>query len=105
MDNGDTIAFTCVAYGTPLPYITWSRNDSSLSNYSYVTVFEEFMSHNGVTVVKSTLEICGASLEDSGEYSCSADSGISSESFSFVLQVVIEGEVILVTFRMSRRIQ
>ena len=92
MNAGDMIAITCVALGAPLPYITWSKNGSDLSNDSRHTISEVLVSQGGMTFVKSDLEICATEGEtDSLEYECSADNEAGSDSASFQLSVTTTG--------------
>ena len=83
-----TASLTCVAYGLPFPSITWNKNGTAVSNSSLTSIYEETKSENGVSFVRSVLEICGSDLTDSGEYSCTADNGITSDSSNFMITVV-----------------
>ena len=79
MDKGDSIELTCVAYGTPVPSLSWSRHGcSSISNSTTedVFVFTEIVTVNSTIMRRSTLKICNAGEDDSGEYSCSAYNGV-----------------------------
>ena len=87
MNAGDMIAFTCVALGAPLPYITWSKNGSDLSNDSRHTISQVLISQGGITFVKSDLEICATEERDSGRFGCTANSADSSDTGSFNLSV------------------
>ena len=86
-DNGNTITFVCVAYGIPDPSISWNRGDTTLSNGSRVTIYEELLTDNGVTFVQSILELCSAEVEDAGEYSCFAKNTLGNDTAAFVLTV------------------
>ena len=83
-----TASLTCVAYGLPFPSITWNKSGTAVSNSSLTSIYEETKSENGVSFVRSVLEICGSDLTDSGEYSCTADNGITSDSSNFMITVV-----------------
>ena len=87
IDVGDTVAFTCVAYGNPPPHIYWERTNDNLTNSTRVSVRESVIYLRGVSFIKSTLEICGAFEGDSSEYKCTADNGLLNDSFSFDLHV------------------
>ena len=84
---GNTITFVCVAYGIPDPSISWNRGDTTLSNGSRVTIYEELLTDNGVTFVQSILELCSAEVEDAGQYSCFAENNLGNDTATFVLTV------------------
>ena len=91
-DAGNTVLFTCVAVGDPLPSITWSRqNGSVLENNSRITILEELVSEGGLTFVKSILEVCSLEVSDSSNYSCSAQNDFGSDTSTFELSVSPEG--------------
>ena len=86
-DNGNTITFVCVAYGIPDPSISWNRGDTTLSNSSRVTIYDQLLTDNGVTFVQSILELCSAEVEDAGQYSCFAENTLGNDTAAFVLTV------------------
>ena len=90
-DVGDTKVFMCVVYGMPLPHITWNQHGVELSNDSHITITEELEHQNGITYVKSVLEICDTQSTDSGEYSCTAVNEVHNDSFRFELEVTAKG--------------
>ena len=94
-DAGQTLTFTCVAYGVPLPTISWSQGGVIITNDTdtRVTIYNEEIEERGLVFYQSILEICSAELTDSGVYSCSADNGISNDSVSFEIRV--EGKSVL----------
>ncbi|CAI8042984.1 Hemicentin-1 [Geodia barretti] len=88
-----TILFTCVAYGVPLPsYITWTFNGTALSNSSSadysLSIYHSQFQVGGAVFLQSILEICGLVEEQSGYYSCSAESsaGNDTETFRLIVQ-------------------
>ena len=88
-----TVLFTCVAYGVPLPsYITWTFNDTALSNSSSadysLSIYHSQFEVGGAVFLQSILEICGLVEEQSGYYSCSAESsaGNDTETFRLIVQ-------------------
>ena len=84
--------FTCVASGKPLPYISWTQNNSNNGNGSQVTITETlFQDEHGVTLVKSVMEVCGAVPAHTGIYSCTANNIFGSDSAIFELLVHSEG--------------
>ena len=68
---------TCVASGSPLPSVTWSKNGSTLSNSSGLYVHQVLVTDSGLIFVESVLQTCTAEESD---YSCRADNLIGSES-------------------------
>lgn len=89
---GDTAIFTCVASGKPLPSIAWKRNDVELNNNdSQIIITEQFVTEEGITLVKSYLEICSAAPGDAARYSCTAENEIAMDTFSFNVTVKTEG--------------
>ena len=86
-DNGNTVTFVCVAYGIPDPSISWNRGDTTLSNGSRVTIYDQLLTDNGVTFVQSILELCSAEVEDAGQYSCFAENNLGNDTAAFVLTV------------------
>ena len=84
---GDTVLFTCVAFGDSVSTISWSRGGNALLNDSQrITIYEEEFAEGGVTFVQSILEICSVGLGDTTEgYSCSAGSGADIDSATFEL--------------------
>ena len=89
VDAGNTVVLACVGYGSPDPDITWSRNGNVLSNDSRVTIYEEVVTESGVTFVQSILEICSATLSDSGQYSCLATNLHGNDNATFDLTIVL----------------
>lgn len=80
VDANTTALLTCVASGSPLPSIIWTRNGSALHNISDAYIFETRITLHQFTFVKSVLEICSNS---SNEFSCTADNEIENDTFSF----------------------
>ena len=91
VDAGNTIFFSCVAYGNPNPSISWDRWGTALSNGSQVTVHHEEVlvtnSWRGLSFVQSILELCRVKEADAGQYSCFAENTIGNDTASFVLTV------------------
>ena len=93
VDAYNTISFTCVAFGDPVPSITWNKGDTELVNDSRVTIYESVVSSNGVTFMQSILVLCGAEQADAGEYSCFTENTFGNGSVDFVLSVNARGKV------------
>jgi len=87
LDAGNAVNFTCVAYGIPNPSISWKKGDILLSNDSQVTIYEQPMIQNGVTLVQSILELSSAEEAEAGQYSCFADNTLGNDTASFELVV------------------
>ena len=82
-----TVRLTCVAYGIPLPTITWTANNggenlsaqaTAAGTSNKVRILSKDVTIDGVTVFKvSVLELCGVETNDTKQYRCSADNGVS----------------------------
>ena len=94
LDAGNAVNFTCVAYGIPNPSVSWKKGSTLLSmrNASRVTIYEQLLTENGVTLVQSILELSSAEETDAGQYSCFADNTLGNDNASFVLTVVGRGK-------------
>ena len=92
VDAGDSVTFTCVAYGSPVPHFLWSRNSTKLSNDSRIMISEEVVYLRGVTFVTSTMEICSTEAADTGTYTCTAGGGLHNDTFSFWVPVIAKSK-------------
>ena len=70
--EGYTVLLTCVAYGDPIPNLTWSKDGEELSNTSRISLFSSILEEGGLQYPQLTLEICASELEDAGTYTCTA---------------------------------
>ena len=79
VDTDSSLTVACVAYGHPLPTISWSRDGipitSGTRGYN-ITVPPPL---NTVTAV-SVLRLCGAETFHSGEYACTATNSLTVDS-------------------------
>ena len=78
----DNVELVCMAYGVPLPNITWSSpecDDLSWNcNYtSAINVTDLVINYGGVQFRKSVLQFCSVQELDTNVYTCWADNGIS----------------------------
>ena len=81
---GDSIILSCVAYGLPLPTITWLKGGESLVN---VTLRDSELVTPHVTFTRSTLQLCAVQLPDSTQYTCQATNNFSAVDASFSMSV------------------
>jgi len=91
VDHGDTALFTCTAYGTPLPSITWSNlaaPNSSYNNESEFRIYQNLLRLNGVAFITSILEACRV---NSSSHSCIASNVAGNDSYLFEVPEPIEG--------------
>ena len=79
VNAGSSLTLACVAYGDPIPTISWNKGSSRLTNNSAVTIYQEVLSTSGVTLAKSILEICTPGENDAGQYSCFAEDSAPAE--------------------------
>lgn len=84
---GDTVLFSCVAKGYPLPNITWYDPTGILANDSRVTIYDLPLYEGGYFFLHSVLEICSVELEDGGNYSCFANNSAGSSISEFTVEV------------------
>ena len=75
---GSSLVFYCVAYGVPLPSITWRNSSAGLTNDSVTTIHSELVNEGGVNFLKSRLEIC--KVDSSNVYTCFGENRFGSES-------------------------
>ena len=93
--EGNTVIFTCVAYGGPgNPNITWSNYGSDLYPSDSIRIYQEVLVEGGIEFVVSMLEICGISEEEAGLYTCSAtlSTGLTATSSAFWINVTALSE-------------
>ena len=99
----DNMQLMCIAYGNPLPAITWSGpglscadiTDESCNISANVTVQSTTVEFGGLWFAQSVLQFC--SIEDEGLYSCSASNGLSGtglapSSASILVTIIIPPE-------------
>ena len=94
VNAGSSLTLACVAYGDPIPTITWNKGSSQLTNDSEVTIYQEVLNISGLIFAKSILEICALDEGDAGQYSCFAESSTSNDTANFELSVTNQGSYI-----------
>ena len=70
VESGSSSTLQCVAAGTPTPQITWFREEKPLRNSSHVVISTNPSSDK----MQSIVQLLVLTEEDSGEYSCQANS-------------------------------
>ena len=69
---GQTVRLTCVAYGSPVPNITWTLGENDLAD----KVIEETSEVGETTFLVSVLQLCDITSADAAEYACTATNGV-----------------------------
>ena len=96
VNPGQTVLFTCVSQGLPLPSITWynPNGGGNLSNETHprVNVFESTETKRGVTFLRSILQLCNIDGMDSGDYRCFAENGLSNDTAT--IQLCARGKLV-----------
>ena len=87
---GSTVMLTCVAFGEPLPSITWSLDGANVTNDTRTEIIEMRTTRNGRPFIKSVLQICGVGESDAGRYNCTAVNVVNTDSADFSLTVISE---------------
>ena len=90
------MTYVCVAFGEDEPpNIFWQFGNDLLGNdtSSLVTVYETQVVENGLVFTQSILEMCSVELENAGNYSCTANNSIGSNSSTFRLIVRNLGKI------------
>ena len=87
VDAGSSLIQACVAYGDPVPTISWNKGSSELTNSSVITIYQDVLEIRGVAFMRSILEICSVDGDDGGQYSCFAETSVSNDTANFELSV------------------
>ena len=79
--EGNTTTITCEAFGYPPPTVVWNRINGILSDRVSVSDSVSVPTGYGnVTRVSVNLTIANAYREDKGDYTCSANNSVGSDS-------------------------
>ena len=78
--SGNTAIFSCLTYGSPLPTVTWTKDNVPLVNGSGIRSYTSTITDGGFVFVKATVEICDTNEFDAGVYRCSALNTLGSDS-------------------------
>ena len=90
----NTVLFTCVGYGYPLPAISWSFQGNEITNNSRVLLFTDVLSLNGSVFIQSVLQLCGVESSDEGDYTCVLSNIAGYDQSNFFVDVL--GELFVV---------
>ena len=76
--GSNSLVLYCVAYGVPVPSITWRNSSAGLVNDSVTTIHSEIVNEGGVLFLKSRLEFCKVGA--SSNYTCFGENYLGSEA-------------------------
>ena len=83
VDTDNTVEAVCVAYGNPVPWITWNKAGcTNISCSDSAMVYNEIVTYGDVSFRKSILQLCNVQQKDSSWYSCTAFNGIEGDGLA-----------------------
>ena len=87
-----TVLFTCVAYGDPLPVISWFIDSERLYNdtnsSSLIISTETLLINDEYLFVQSILVLCHVTEDDEGLYTCVAENNFNHTQSEFYLNIL-----------------
>jgi hypothetical protein len=89
-----TVVTVCVGYGKDeVPRLQWKYEDNVLTNNTpSVVIHESLVMENDLVFVQSILTLCDIGLNDSGNYSCTADNSFGNAESTITLNVKLNGK-------------
>ena len=100
IDYGSTVEAMCVAYGNPLPTISWTKTSCLNCDVSQgmgdSLVSTDVVSYGDVTFAKSTLRLCNVEAIDSGTFRCTAWNGVGAQQY-WEFQLSVNDQVVSTT--------
>ncbi len=84
-----TVVTVCVGYGKDeVPRFLWKYEDNVLTNNTpSVVIYESLSVENDLVFVQSILTLCDVGLNDTGNYSCTANNSFGNAESTFTLNV------------------
>ena len=77
------VHLTCIAYGAPLPNVTWTRLPNTVldnTNANITTITNETSTDGPAGFLVSTLMLCDLQLTMAGVYRCEASNGVTRDA-------------------------
>ncbi len=97
--GGGGVSLTCVAYGVPLPTLTWLRDGVQLQNDSRTYIKESYFIGDNASFIISILEVCSFLPEDGDvEYGCQALNTHGRENITFQINVTYGNTLLIIEY-------
>ena len=88
IEEGGNVTFSCISTANPLPTISWTKDESPITNNSRISF----------SVVKRVLTITKVSRKDSGKYRCVASNKLGNDT-SKAAELNVKCEFIGLSFK------